>query len=331
MYPSPPTSGPTGPPSGGSLSATTFTSGVTSNSTINGLANGPDGRIWFAQTNTAQVGAVTTSGIVSEYTVTAPAGYSCVVPENVVSGPDGNVYVSSFCGELIQITPAGVVRVFGINPSSVFAAIVVGPDKNLWLGDEANGLLLVVNTHGSVLATYALPSGAVPTALTVGGDGNVWVADDGLAAIHRVTTAGAITSFSTGLPSGQTVLGITAAPDGNLYFTAPPQATTSTAQVGRVTTSGAITMLGLLGSTAAPYNLTTDTNGNVWFRDDTTGQNAVGRIVTSTASVTEYTLSGITSPNVPDDGGGNVTGGIVYGPDSNLWLGGNGAIYKVVP
>jgi len=106
------------------------------------------------------------------------------------------------------------------------------------------------------------------------------------------------------LPTPDAGLGaITAGPDGALWFTE------STAnQIGRITTSGAITSYpvptansGLMGITAGP-------DGALWFTESAVKQ--IGRITTS-GTVTEYPIPAA-SYSLPDQ--------IAAGPDGTLWF-----------
>jgi streptogramin lyase len=113
-----------------------------------------------------------------------------------------------------------------------------------------------------------------------------------------------VTEYSTGLTSGSSPWGITAGPDGNLWFTE-----TSAAAIGRVTTSGTITEFPGLTLGSSPRGITAGPDGNLWFAESG-GLGAIGRISTSGA-VTEFT-SGLTTLSQPED--------IAAGPDGNLWF-----------
>ena len=95
-------------------------------------------------------------------------------------------------------------------------------------------------------------------------------------------------------------LGITAGPDGALWFT-----NHFGASVGRITTTGTVTnytdptIYGPNGITAGP-------DGALWFTND--GNDSIGRI-TTTGAVTNYTGIGISDPF-----------GITAGPDGALWF-----------
>ena len=65
-----------------------------------------------------------------------------------------------------------------------------------------------------------MTAGAQPTSIVAGPDGNLWFTEfNGGNRIGRITTAGVITEFSTGITAGALPYGITAGPDGNLWFT----------------------------------------------------------------------------------------------------------------
>lgn len=130
-------------------------------------------------------------------------------------------------------------------------------------------------------------------------------------------TTGQITEFSTGITPASYPWGITAGPDGNLWFTE-----STTDQVGRITPSGTVTEFskgispnaGLGGITAGP-------DGNLWFAEG--GTDKIGRI-TPSGTVTEFS-TGITPGASPDE--------ITTGPDGNLWFteqGGN-RIARITP
>lgn len=326
-----PTTAPSGTPSGNTLANTTVSNGITSTAIVDGLVTGPDNRVWFSQTNTAQVGASTAAGAVTQYALPTPSPSTCVEPQQIIVGPDKNLWAASYCGQVIQVTTAGRVTVVPLSSSATYSALAVGPDSNLWVADSTGGTLLDIATSGTLVRTITLPAGAQPTSLALGSDGNMWVADYGLMQIERVTVNGTVTAFASGIPLGQTVRGIASAPDKNLYFTAPAAPGGITDGVGRISTNGSITMLATLSSGAAPTYLVADASGNVWFRENSTGSNALGRIVTSNGGVSEYSLTGVTTPNVPDDGAGDVTGWLALGPNGYLWLGGEGVLYIVTP
>ncbi len=157
----------------------------------------------------------------------------------LAAGPDGNVWFTCFRqrsvsgGQVLigRITPQGEVREFsaGIPAGLGVDDIVAGPDGNLW---------------------FTLNAGVGP------------LRRGHTSAIGRVTSAGVVTVFRTGLRKRSAPGEIVAGPGGNLWFTdvaSPPE-------IGQITTQGTITELptelkpplGLGGLAAGP-------DGNAWF------------------------------------------------------------------
>lgn len=148
------------------------------------------------------------------------------------------------------------------------------------------------------------------------------------------------------LTGGRSPAGITAGPDGNVWFAESagsggigritplgtvteftaglsgqaegialgPDANvwfTEPAQekIGRITPSGTITEFSILGGPGKPAGIAAGHDGNLWFTIST-GQGAIGRI-TPTGTITQFT-SGLTSNSKPQ--------AITAGPDGNLWF-----------
>jgi streptogramin lyase len=110
-----------------------------------------------------------------------------------------------------------------------------------------------------------------------------------------------ITEFPIPTPASAPV-GITAGPDGNLWFTE-----TSVDAIGRITPAGVV-MEFSVGITpgSMPYEITAGPDGNLWFTESNANQ--IGRI-TPAGVVKEFPLPTGTTPI-----------GITAGPDGNLWF-----------
>src|SRR5438552_130229 len=100
-------------------------------------------------------------------------------------------------------------------------------------------------------------------------------------------TAQTVTLFSL-RPLDNGPSGITAGPDGNLWFTV-----LGSNQIGRITPAGRVTGFWTLSST--PYNITAGPDGNLWFTEDGATGYAIGRI-TPAGVITEFSLPSGTSP-----------------------------------
>ncbi len=82
-------------------------------------------------------------------------------------------------------------------------------------------------------------------------------------------TASPITEFA--LPTPKASLdGITAGPDGNLWFTE------GAGKIGRMTPAGQITEFALPASDSNPVGITAGPDGNLWFTE--LGANKIGRL-----------------------------------------------------
>ena len=96
-----------------------------------------------------------------------------------------------------------------------------------------------------------------------------------LSSLPAWAAAGTVTEFN--VPGG--VFGITAGPDGNLWFT-------GSSAIGRITPSGTITLFPVPGS--APGAITAGPDGNLWFLDNGTGKIGQTRIDRDLAVVADH-------------------------------------------
>jgi hypothetical protein len=128
-----------------------------------------------------------------------------------------------------------------------------------------------------------ISAGATPVGITAGPDGNVWFTEYSGNRIGRITPAGIVTEFSTGI-AGATPGRVAAGPDGNLWFT-------GFNGIGRITPLGVVTEFSAgITLNAGPGGITAGPDGNLWFTEQM--GNRIGRITTG-GVVTEF--SGITA------------------------------------
>jgi streptogramin lyase len=198
----------------------------------------------------------------------------------------------------------------------LLSGITAGPDGNLWL---AEGGAIGRITPDGVVTNFALPT---PTsralAITPGPDGNLWFTEADQDIFHffdgkigRITPDGQITEFDIPTAHGMypgSPGGITAGPDGNLWFTEPLGG-----KVGRITPDGTLTEIPLPTGSADPDGITAGSDGNLWFTEANqfANGNKIGRI-TPDGSITEFPL--------PTPNSLGFTEEITAGPDGNLWF-----------
>ncbi len=99
-----------------------------------------------------------------------------------------------------------------------------------------------------------------------------------------------------------TPVGITAGPDGSLWFTE-----LDGNNIGRITINGAIIEYSVPTANSKPIEITFGPDGNLWFTEES--GNNIGRI-TTTGAITEYAVP---TPNSDPEF-------ITAGPDGNLWF-----------
>ena len=96
---------------------------------------------------------------------------------------------------------------------------------------------------------------------------------------------------------GSILSGITAGPDGALWFTE-----SYGNKIGRITTSGAITEYPVPTAGSGPYGITAGPDGALWFADE--GANRIGEVLFLTATLTVSPASGGYKTNLSFTGSG---------------------------
>lgn len=203
---------------------------------LNWLTAGPDGNLWFSETNQKTgaptgpngIGRITTAGVVTSFTL-APG----IIPGQITTGPDGNLWFMegdpNSPGSPIgvgKITPTGDITTFKIttpdfSPTGLLAS---GPDGNVWFtgSHPSNGTTVVGRiTPAGAIKMFNVPASFRGSSITGGPDGNVWLVGKspatGGSELARVTPAGVITVVGAAPAVGTGT--ITKGPDGNLWFT----------------------------------------------------------------------------------------------------------------
>ena len=283
---------------------------------------GPDGKLWFTESNALRLGSLTTSGVLTEFPAKTP-GSPAVFPWEMTAGPDGNLwFTASNENQVVKVTPSGVLTAYQVpTPNSRPYGIVLGPDRNLWFTEE-EGFKVVKLTVDGAFTEYPVPNSSFITEITAGPDGNLYFLDGGN--VDKMPTSGVITKYRipyTGW-SGPGASGLAVGPDGNLWFTESPEN-----KVVRMTTSGVFTEAKLpptpvtpMGvTTTYPQGITAGPDGNLWVTE--LGNDKVARI-TPSGVITEIPLPAL----APYDAHcvlGNChaqPNRIVAGPDGNMWF-----------
>lgn len=284
------------------LSSVSFTSFPIAARLEGDIAAGPDGAIWFTESDDNKIGRITTDGIVSEYSIPTPNSY----PRGITAGPDGALwFAESFGNKIGRISTDGLITEFATpTPASNPVGITTGPDGALWFTEGGSSKIGRIDTAGAI-SEFPLPADAVdPFAITAGPDGALWFSTGlsdpfGYSAIGRITPDGVTTELVVTIgPDQPRPEGITTGPDGALWFTE-----SNGHAIGRVTTAGVLTEYPL--STGA-FSITTGPDGALWF----TEQNGSFGRITVDGAITEYA-----NPSPFDN-----PIGIATGPDGAIWV-----------
>jgi virginiamycin B lyase len=90
------------------------------------ITSGPDGALWFTNQNNSFIGRITTSGVVSHFSVGGGTF-------GITAGPDGALWFTIFVARSIErITTSGVVTDYTSPTIIAPLDITTGPDGALW-------------------------------------------------------------------------------------------------------------------------------------------------------------------------------------------------------
>ncbi len=269
-------------------------------SAIFGLVQGADGNLWgivnFAPARLNGDGSITRFPL--------PAGSYA---QAITPGPDGALYFTepyhglvpnappdSIRGAIGRITTTGQISE-SVLPTNAAKPdqIVAGPDRAIWftlndfgVGAAAPAIGRITNL--GVVTQYPLPIAAtIPHAITAGPDGNLWFTaqgvgkesnltiNTGLNYVGKITTAGTISMFpmnpqAENQKAGGVLGGITAGPDGNVWFTEP-----KSGHIARISPAGTVTEFPVPTIDSAPNDIVLGRDGALWFTQQL--GNKVGR------------------------------------------------------
>ncbi len=273
--------------------------------------------MWFAERGLGILGSITTKGkFPRSVKLTGQARF----PQNVVTGPDGNLWATAGStntywqesngvpdpyGAVWAVTPAGVtVNVTKLPKNSDPRAIVPAPNgKGLWF--TMIGFVGKITTQFK-LQLFKLPQDNRTTQITVGPDSNLWFCETVNAAIGRVSIRGAkpptITMFP--FPKNGGPASVVAGPDGYLWADE-----FQTAKVAELTTKGTIVYEIPLAKGSFPKGMAVGADGNLYVAEF--GNGKIAEI-----SIAKRVLIREFEPPTPNSG----PWGMVAGPDGNIWF-----------
>jgi streptogramin lyase len=312
-----------------------------------GITLGPDANLWFTELNANKVGQFnpTTLALTHEIDVPSPGiGSTSSGPALITTGPDGDLWFAEYLANKIgQLNPTMLAtpKEYPIplpnnlqTPNSFPDGITAGPDGNLWFTEAGLGKIGQINpTMPDDIRDYTVPSapslsvpditGFLTHVITSGPDANaqpdsaLWFTETDLHKIGRINPTRHVIQEYTVMPPSDTFRpeGITAGPDGNLWFT------DDMGKVGRINPANGAIVEVSVPSSSLPFPgprvalITTGPDGNIWFTE--TNAHKIGQInpTDPTLTVREFPVPTVASSD-PRDGPLDIT----TGPDGNLWF-----------
>lgn len=145
---------------------------------LTALAAGPDGNVWFTESNANKIGRVTPSGQITEFAIPTDEAR----PSGIVTGPDGNVWFTeqrlNSPAAIGRIDPSGQIAEFPLSGDAAYPEqIVAGVDGRLWFTNGVGAVgMIAPNGHSTRIA---LPRRSQVRAIAAGSEGDIWYAADG--------------------------------------------------------------------------------------------------------------------------------------------------------
>lgn len=232
-------------------------------------------------------------------------------PRQIILGPDSHLWITGN-GGVARMSPAGVMTLSKHNHPDAFG-IAPGPDGRMWfsygnrdatfgvVGRSMGRLATDLSAFDSLdLSRHGLPL----VFLTKAADGNVWGISpcffEGECSIARITPSGEVKVYKR--PVGSRPYGMTAAPDGALWYADYGQNV-----IGRVDSASGEVKDYPLEAKSEPTFITVGPDGALWITEN--GPCKIARMTL------DGTVDTIAVPAKKCE-----LFGITVGPDGNIWF-----------
>ncbi len=265
-----------------------------------GLMVGPDGNLWFLESQPSQIGMFNLkTHQVTEFPYTGNLA-------DLTSGSDGNLWMRDTSGNtivLFNVTTHGTSAFSTSATGSTPQGIAAGSDGNLWYTESA-GKIGMINPKTLALTTFGIPTANAGVGKIVSGpDGNLYFLEASANKIGSITistkqVAEVAIPTASSFPSD-----IVAGPDGNIWFVE------GTGKIGLLTLSTKQITEFTPTANSFPARIVAGSDGNLWFFEMGT-PNRIGTINPSSKLITE----------IPVPTANSGLGGLVTASDGNLWF-----------
>ncbi len=264
------------------------------------ITAGPDGCLYFTESNGNKVARITPEGVITEFPVPTPRSG----PYGIATGADGGIWFTErFADQIGRLDPVtGHIDEYPV--LTAFAQpweIAAGPDGNLWFTEEDVAQIGRITPQGQV-TEFGAGTCCFPTGITAGADGNLWFTVEIGDQIVRMTPRGQATVFQIQTKVQLLPWDITPGPDGNVWFTE-----LAGRSIGRVTPLGGIDRFPVDGDFSGIAGIGVGPEGWMWFTENDTSR--IGAMKTTGAIKSQADVSRDSRPL-----------SIVLGPDGNVWF-----------
>ncbi len=280
------------------------------------ITPGPDGNLWFTDTDSDLIGRITPDGVITEF----PIGDG-KVPYDIVAGRDGNLWFTENVNNKV-----GAVDTSGTLVHEYYApgadarptGITVAPNGDLWWVDGGSGAEPENNvsrlTPDGTVTNYELyPCACFGIGITLGPDNRLWAVEElgvfngeAPGTIDRISLNGrSVVRYPVPAPpfSDQHLPAWDApGPDGRVWFT---EFSRVYHEVGAVTHDGTISQYTLPGAASNTGGVTTGVDGRIWVTEPDTNK----------VTILNPDGSFVRSLHVHQE-----PVAITIGPDGNMWF-----------
>lgn len=243
------------------------------------IAAGGDGNLWFAYEgrtpHVPRIGRITPGGEFTGLRLGRHIGFV----RSLAPGPGGGMWFTATYwiggrqyGEVGRISLRGDIKRFTLGPDTHPAAIVTGPDTNLWFIDEARRAPAIVRlTPAGNVTRFPLPSRQwIPRSIIAGPDHRLWFGTISASGspgqsnrIGRISVTGKMKLFS--VPGTRGTRALAAGPGKAVSFTTEMKS--GRTQIGSIAPSGNLIEVKCLDQACelVPNALAIGEEGSLWF------------------------------------------------------------------
>ena len=188
------------------------------------VAEGPDNQMWvFGTRFLPPANGVATIGTNGSSALLNLTGSNLGTVMTMQVGPDGNMwFVQRIPSAVGTITPGGFVTLYTSGLTGTpNPGLALGADGCMWFTESSPNVVGKIQPGTGAIHEFNTGYAAGMTSLggvAEGADGDIWFSEQGANSVGRITTSGAISNYT---PGGHSFQSLVLAPNGQLWFSDP--------------------------------------------------------------------------------------------------------------